>query len=291
MEPTHNSEKKHHEDEASPIRTYSTDLAQAVRKDEMSVIKAAMQSERQRQEEEMAKSASSPKNRLYIIVGIALIAVTLLGIMAVQYYKNKMSPDIIPSQAQIPSLITAENTTSLEVGGMSQDKIVDLVRTAANNLFAPNNEIVNIYLTDASTGKKHIIETQTFLTNIKSQAPFALTETLSKNFMFGVYTKAEMHYPFLILQTTDFSNAFPAMASWERDMFSDFYLPFNLPNNEDYFTTKFTDQLVENRDTRVVKNDAGEILLLYGFADEKSLIITTSIDSYTEILHRVQSVR
>lgn len=279
------------DEQASPIRTYSTDLAHAVRKDEMSVIKAAMNEERRRKEDEMAKSATSPKNRLYIVISILLVLGTISAIAIASYIKLNRTPDIIPSQAEIPSIIPAQTTTSIEIGGMSNDKIVELVRTTLNNVAGAEKEVVNIYMTDATSGKKEIITSQTFFPGIKSQIPSALLGSLNKNFMLGIYTLDAIQHPFLVLQTTDFQTAFTNMADWERQIYSDLYLPFNLPNNDDYFTTKFTDLIVENRDTRVIVNEEGTVILIYGFVDEKSFIVTDSLGSYKEILHRIQSVR
>mgnify|MGYP003520366763 FL=1 len=291
-EAQHVPHKRSHADEqASPIRTYSTDLAHAVRKDEMSVIKAAMNEERRRKEDEMAKSATSPKNRLYIVISILLVLGTISAIAIASYIKLNRTPDIIPSQAEIPSIIPAQTTTSIEIGGMSNDKIVELVRTTLNNVAGAEKEVVNIYMTDATSGKKEIITSQTFFPGIKSQIPSALLGSLNKNFMLGIYTLDAIQHPFLVLQTTDFQTAFTNMADWERQIYSDLYLPFNLPNNDDYFTTKFTDLIVENRDTRVIVNEEGTVILIYGFVDEKSFIVTDSLGSYKEILHRIQGVR
>lgn len=130
-----------------------------------------------------------------------------------------------------------------------------------------------------------------FLTDIKSRIPPSLLATLSPMYMLGIYKIDGAQHPFLILQTNDFQTAFADMFTWERDMYSDFYLPFNLPNSEDYFTLKFSDDLVDNKAVRIVKNDNGDTLLMYGFVDEKSLIITDSIVTFREVLHRIQNAR
>jgi|GEM_PF-5482878 len=283
--------KPHVSEQASPIRTYSTDLAHAVRKDEMSVIKAAMAEEKRRHEDELQFSAKSPKNKLYIGLSIAIILITIFGTAAVYFIKNTRQPEIIPQQAQIPSIIAAENTTSIEVGGASEGKIIDLTRTAVNNIANPEGKIINIYFTDATSGVKQIIGTQTFLAGIRSEIPSDLLATLDKNFMLGMYTKDAIRHPFLILRTNDFQIAFASMYDWERKIFSDFYLPFNLPGSEDTFTNKFSDLLVDNKDTRVLLRDDNSVGFIYGFVDDKSLIIADSVEAFREVLRRVQSVR
>ena len=284
-------QKPRHKDDTSPLRTYSTDLAEAVRMDESAVIKAAMEEERRHEEEQAAVSATSPRNKFYIIGSFVIVILAFGAVIAATYIKSSRTPDIIASQAQVAALITTENTASVEIGGLSNDKIVDLVRTSVANIAGIENQITNLYLTDATSGKKLIVGTVPFLTDIKSRIPPSLLATLSPMYMLGIYKIDGAQHPFLILQTNDFQTAFADMFTWERDMYSDFYLPFNLPNSEDYFTLKFSDDLVDNKAVRIVKNDNGDTLLMYGFVDEKSLIITDSIVTFREVLHRIQNAR
>ena len=285
--------KKPHnvDDPASPIRTFSTDLAQAVRKDEMSVIKVAIAEEKRREQQEENFSADSPKNRTYITLGIAFILVTVIGIGAVYMIKKNRTPEIVQSEAQIPTLITAENATSIEVGGLPEGRLADVTKTTVANVATEENKIINIYFTDSTSGKKQLVSAGAYLGGIKSQIPGALLRSLENTFMLGVYTLDSMHHPFIILRTTDFQTAFSSMFEWERKIFSDFYAPFNLDGQEDNFTNKFSDLLVENKDTRVLMKDDGTVTLIYGFVDEKSLIIADSVEAFKEVLHRLQSVR
>lgn len=284
-------QKRHADSNASPIRTYSTDLASAVRKDEMAVIKAALGEDKRRREEEMQFSASSPKNRMFIVLGLLLIFVTVAGVGTAFVIKQNRKPETIPSQTRIDSLITAENTTSIEVGGVSQDKMIELTRTAVNNISSAEGKIMNIYFTDSTSGEKSVITTDQFLYGIKSEVPTELLSTLEKNFMLGMYTESAVRHPFLILRTTDFQVAFASMYDWERKIFSDFYLPFNLTGEENNFTNKFSDLLVENKATRVLRKDNGSVGMIYGFVDDKSLIISDSVESFKEVLHRLQNIR
>ncbi len=276
---------------ASPLRTFSTDLAQAVRKDEMSVIKVAMAEDKRRHEVENEESPKSPKNRAYVIFGIIFIILAVGGIAAAFIVKKSRTPDIISGEVSTPSIIKAEATTSIEVGGAEAGKIVDLTRTALKNVSAKDGEVVNIYYTDSTAGIKRTIVTGEFMGGIKSAIPAPLLRSLANAFMLGIYTKATARHPFLIFKTNDHSIAFANMFIWEKKLFSDLYLPFNFPADESSFTGKFTDLLVENKDTRVLQKDDGTILLIYGFADENTIIITDSIESFKEILRRLQSVR
>ncbi len=291
-EDTHSTEVRHgHGKGDSPLRTYSTDLAKAVRKDEMAVIKVALEQELLRKEEESTNSPASSRNKTYITLGILIILLTLGGVAGTYYIKKNRTPDVVITETKIPTLINAEGTTSIEVGGLADSKIIEITKSTIANVAGQENQITNIYFTDSRSGAKKIIPTNEFLAGMKSAIPQALIQTLSANFMLGLFTKDNLHHPFLILKTNDFQTAFANMYDWEKNLFSDFFLPFSLPSNADNFTTKWTDLLVENKDTRVLKQDDGTIILLYGFADDKTLIITDGQESFKEVITRVQSTR
>ncbi len=235
-------------------------------------------------------AADSPRNRRFITIGISLILVTVIGLGALYIIRNYKAPVTLQSQARIPTLISAEQSTSIEIGGVSQDKVIEYTRTAINNIAVPDGEVMNLYYTDATSGTKKIISTGDFLLAIKSQIPSALFTTLDNTFMLGLYATDGERHPFLILQTKDFQIAFPSMFDWEYRIFGDLYTPFNLAGSETDFTNKFSDMLIENKSTRMLKRDDGSIGLVYGFADEKNLIITDSVETFKVVLKRVQSI-
>lgn len=280
-----------HKKNESPIRTFSTDLAQAVRKDEMTVIKVAMAEQKRRAQEEEQYSPRSKKNRTFLTIGIILILITIIGVVVIYFVKKNRLPEIVPAEVVIPSLINTEVTTNIEVGGLGEGKIVELTRATMGNVSGTDGQIANIYFTDSRDGTKKLISTNSFLASIKSEVPEPLTRTLLNNFMLGIYTKNNATHPFLILKTNDFQIAFANMYIWERKLFSDFYLSFNLPGDEEAFTNKFSDQLVENKSTRTLKRDDGTIILMYGFANDYTIVIADSVETYKEILRRLQTIR
>jgi hypothetical protein len=50
---------------------------------------------------------------------------------------------------------------------------------------------------------------------------------------------------------------------------------------------RFIDRVVENRDTRVIQNNAGDILLLWTFLDHSTLLITTNEYTLREVISRI----
>jgi len=60
-------------------------------------------------------------------------------------------------------------------------------------------------------------------------------------------------------------------------------VPIEIP----FIQTGFVDKIVENRDTRAVLNDAGDLLLLWTFLGRNSIVITTNEYTLREVVSRI----
>lgn len=280
-----------HTDRPTPIiRTFSSDLADAVKHNEMSVIKVAMAEQKHREQEAEQLSPASATNKRYIILGFVIVVVAALGVLFVYNTKSNKTPVVVtPIETKIQSLIPADATTSIEIGGQSDTDVTSLIQTAIANVTTRDSGIVDIYLTDSSSGTKKTIDVTRFFTSIKSQIPLALLRTLNTRFMLGVIESGGNH-PFIILKTNDYETAFAAMFTWERKLYSDFFVPLSLKGGA-VFDKKWSDLLVENKDTRVLLSDKNDVALLYSFIDEHTIVIADTVATFKEVRKRLETVR
>ncbi|MFT5179904.1 MAG: hypothetical protein ACI9GH_000273 [Candidatus Paceibacteria bacterium] len=56
-----------------------------------------------------------------------------------------------------------------------------------------------------------------------------------------------------------------------------------------YSPSSFEDVVLSNRDTRVIRDFDGNIIFFYSFINEDFLIMTTNIDTFEEVIRRIQS--
>jgi hypothetical protein len=94
---------------------------------------------------------------------------------------------------------------------------------------------------------------------------------------------------FIIIKLESFENAFAGMLAWEAKMLEDLgplfstrELAANTPSD-----TAFEDVTERNKDARVLRNPEGEVVLLYSFFDNNTLIITDSEETLRVILNRL----
>lgn len=95
---------------------------------------------------------------------------------------------------------------------------------------------------------------------------------------------------FILIKPKSFDESLPVMKSWERKMFLDFHEFFgiSITKENSYFETKsFEDDLVFNKNARILYDDKGRIIIMYVFADDNSIIITRSRSVAKEIILRL----
>jgi hypothetical protein len=128
--------------------------------------------------------------------------------------------------------------------------------------------------------------------------PEILKRTLLPDFMVGTFSFGK-NLPFIILKTSYFENAYAGMLSWENDLEKDFQVLFRLTGYQTAGgilaeltpTTikKFSDSVIVNKDVRILKDETGQIMLLYGIIDKETIIITVNDTAFKEILTRLNN--
>lgn len=84
----------------------------------------------------------------------------------------------------------------------------------------------------------------------------------------------------IILKVTDAVTVFGALLSWEQDMATEIRPWFE---NDETGTSTFTDDTVGNSDIRILKS-GNEVIIVYGFIDKNTLVITESLEAYSATL-------
>lgn len=155
---------------------------------------------------------------------------------------------------------------------------------------------------------KKSINFNEFLLNLEIPAPYELVKNLENEFSFGAHSASEnQNNPVLILKTKDFNSAYINMLKWEKSILNDLN-PIILFDNPIIFIdenlsaattitassspdtpkiTDFYDKIINNLDIRVLEKE-NKTILLYGFFAEKYLIITTSEETFKNIINRLK---
>jgi len=292
MEP---NEKKFNDKDIKVLRTYASDMAEAVKQNEMSVIKIAMAEKEKRDREDVYKKAEGTTGSkiFFVIGGIILVIAAIIGAyFIIQQKKAKEIPQPIVS-SEVETFIAYDSKLNIDVTNISN---VDNLATAIREETKTNTQLVEaLFLTKDVNGITGNLTTGNFLSLIGTTMPNALERSLSDKFLLGKYSEANNNSGiFLIFQTTDYNQAYASMLAWEKTMANDLAKIFNmkLPVSADGTTQitpgkKWKDILINNKDVRVLYGDTGEGLIYYAFTNKNDFVITNNIEALKEIMGRL----
>lgn len=302
-------EKEIEETTLKHLRTYKDDLAQAMTEEKSSIITIASAENKRRisgrsfiQKQEFEQNNYFKKITL-IILSVVFIVV---GAGSAFYFYGKSQVEVVEPKAKIESIIFADSDEEFEITGLSKREILNELKVINDKSQIPLGRIKNIFITgsfvdDDGLQKKFLVSAKDFLNAIETDAKSSFLRSLNPALMLGVHS-FDGNHPFVIFQTNFYENAFAGMLEWERYMKDDLSPLFGPAenkisvNNISTSTTKtemlvFSDNIIKNQDTRVLKDGNGDTVLLYSFVDKNIIIITTNEHTLEEVLVRYKSIK
>jgi hypothetical protein len=291
-----NPEKK------SIVRTYKSDLESAIQSNHLSSVNIAIaETEKKRELEKKGLVMEQPvahtgsKNKIILLISFILIIIGVIG-LATLTLLGRSSYEPITQLPELPSLFTAETKGELNISLLPKERIINAISANLNDTKIQNNLFYNLYLTTGTGTARRRISTSDFITLAELNVPDIVKRTLLPEFMIGTYVFGG-NLPFIILKTSYFENAYAGLFQWETTLHSDLKQFFRLSGyNEkggilaDINSTvnrNFKDGVIINKDVRLLEDEAGEIILIYGIIDKETIIFTTNEASFKEIVNRL----
>jgi hypothetical protein len=325
------------ESDLQRLRTYESDVAEALSHKRASVASIAIaentkreeaataQVQKQEDESPQQQSPSTPKTHsLFKILLVILIILFIGGGIGGAYYLYSKSPLAPSTQTTIPEPITntsgvvSINTEAIiDIEGMDLNDVRARVAAEVDKSHSPGNIHELIFVNDG----KPVTEVE-MLTLMQIDAPDILKRSLTNPWMFGIYTNERGEKDVFVAATTNFfQNTFAGMLQWESIMADDLKLYIssargisNAPavsspvevvgttssttspvqpatsSIDPYFTLRgqFEDRIIMNKDVRVFRTTDRNILFLYSFINNSTLVFTTKEQTLVEILNRLE---
>lgn len=282
----------------SPIRTYNNDAAEAVKEKNASIVSINLAAQRKKEEEEQEETeySSTKKNILFIFLSLVIIGVAVGGVLwTVNFYKNKSKPEVKP---QIMSLITSDEEKVINITDLTKQDLLDQIRNEKENSLS--DKITNLRFTKTVskiqknktiTSEKNITFSELAL-KLEMTVPGVLERNLEPDFMLGILGGTENKL-FLILKTNSFETSFGGMLAWETNIVKDVG---ELVGTDQSFildsqTQTFKDQIINNRDTRSIKDNSFKTKMIYSFVDKNTILITSDEQTFNTISERIVSLK
>ena len=293
----------------SIVRTFKSDAEEAIKTERMSSVSIVLAEEKRRQKYQTAlPSDDAPKSKKILLFIISLLFVFAgIGAFNFNYIKEKVNVAPPTKKALRPTpLLTADSNSELNLSDFGKKDAGNFLSKFINTADIESNSIQNIYIAKTVLEKeketKKLVETKEFLPLISSKIPDILFRSLSPEYMLGIHSW-NGNQPFIILKTESYENAFAGMLSWEKNIAGDLsaLFPRNIPplTQEETATTEqvlsykkdFEDVLVKNKDARALKDENGDIFLIYSLPDKETVIITSNTATLAELLDRLTRSR
>jgi hypothetical protein len=284
--------EKNEKVENTIVQTYADDVAKVIENDAGGMIKKIIHGEEEHEAEKKNLSPESKKNKLFMLIGFLLIVFSL---MTFSFFFFKKDINTVPVEKQFTPLIFSDQDTFLEVLGLKKDEIVQTVLSEVNNTKVKVGEVEAIYLAE----NRQVIGLRRFIPLIKGNfIPGDNPLLVNDNFLMGsMLTGLKSTSPnagnfFILLKVRSTADVFDPMRAWEIKMLSDLHEFFGINTSGDtnyLFTKSFEDGMVENKNARMLYDQNGQLVLMYIFADNNSVIITDSQNVAHEIMLRLAS--
>jgi len=273
--------------ELKSLRTFQGDMQEhiEVKKETVATIAIAEQKKKIEHNEptytepEVRAKKPGGGGSLFVIFGI--LALIVGGVILGAMYFLQTETDTTLGSSVEKTLISYTDKKEVALSTLNAQALAtSLLQEKATYQAAANS----VLYTKFSQGGTVILNTTLFQT-IAINAGDALKRNIEDG-MVGVYSFDTTEL-FFVLKPDDFGIVYSGMLDWESALGSDMSLFFPLLQKHlESNPSVFTDETYKNKDVRVIRNENGAIILLYGFIDKDTLVITANERVFEAILNR-----
>jgi len=271
------------------IHTLQSDIAEAIKTEHLSTEKISIAA--QDQQPTIASSFSNTESQRsgggigkFLIILLVLILLGGGGFGAYRFWKaNQAVPVVAPVTVQ--SLIFAETSFEIDSSKVSSDNLGKQTSALLDSPAGASEQIVNIYFTkeasstDGQLASKSLLNFSDWLTYSNSAIPTDFSRFI-QNYMVGLDKNSSSSSFFLVLKTDSYANVYQTLLDHEGDWVRNI---FQSLDGKDLTTQtagqKFTDYILKNVRTRVLRDETGQTVLIYTFLDPATFIAATNEDA------------
>ncbi len=279
-----------------PIRTLTRDAGLAIKKGQLSASQI-IQNKNTEAQNNLSKIKTKRDYSWLIGLGVLIIIIgIIITIIAFNQRKVNSLADIEQTRT---SLIFVDNQTAINLNDKTQIASLAELQKEFNKNIGNKESLSEVYFVkniekDSEKGLEIILTERTLLDSLKDiglNLPDNFTRFLDNKALLGIH-HSDQNEPFYILKTNDYKNVANALLEEEKLITTELLKPYqDASTTEEIYNSAFQDKMINNYDTRIVLNSFNQIIVLYAWFDEKTLIITTNEGTFRKILNSLQNPR
>ena len=263
MPETPEEEKK--DDGLKAIRTFQGDTQEYIKRKGLSLVEIAAEASKR---SDLATKEESNKFSIKKISLISIIIVIIIGVGLGTFwlFSRKAQEKQLASLVPKPILVSDKQIEAAADLKSIQSALKTPIRI--NSL---------LYVSMA-------VKPEEFLKIIKAGPPKELMDSLADKFMLSKFY-LNKDWPILIFKIQSYELAFVGTMNWEKGMFDNLKEIFPIKDVGE-INEFFEDKEIDNRDTRILRNKNGDIILIYSFINRNYLVIAPDEEPLKEIFRR-----
>ncbi len=267
-------------------RTYRGDVADTVAENKITAVDIVSAEENRKAAQQPQTERSSPLPIALILGSLVLFALGGTFIGAIIYTLAPTETELRIRTQDAP-LVFADNSTDRLVKTPTRNATMQTLLTFKETAKPPLGSIERVRLLTPESGDLSM-NTADFLTAIEATVDSSFVRALDPRMMIGVYASDRIT-PFIVFKVLSYDQAFAGMLRWEDNITANLS-PF-LSRKNIYQNEVFVDEVIKNKDARILRDADREIAYLYAFPDRETLVITTYQYALEEIVKRLSNTR
>ena len=305
----------------APMHTYSSDFAGRIDERGASTftVLAAEQDASAPQPAAPAQKRGGGRVVLAIFSGILLIALGAGGVYATYQFVMTMRDTPVASFT-LPTTVHADEFREIDGTGLS---LLVALAALTDEAIVPGN-VLATYINAERTNEDGTTSTgpagaASILRSAQVPAPDILLRNLGEESTAGIISVGGSPTPFFALRVDSYERTLAGMLTWEPLMARDLAVLYPLhtaeapapeaapvatttatstatttvsleaPEAPGVALTRFADAIVANRDVRILRDTNGKALIVYGYADKRTLILARDEAAFAALLERVKA--
>ncbi len=273
------------------LRTFSSDLADAIRQKGGSVVRVAIAEEEKHRREYEETSIRSKKNMFFTFAGVFCILAAIIAVVYGYEYKQKKDTPVVVTTTRAASIISTDDDTFINTSGMQIPDLIAAVQASVANSGMQSGTMNHIVLAKSAGGlSAPELPARELLAALDTHAPESFLRVLSNEYMLGVYRYQSSTNLFLILRGTAHDFLLAGMHAWEPDIFADLSsflgVDTSAMTRAQIESATFTDALIANHETRAILSADKKPIFFYSFLDQDTIVFTTDPKTLAEVVQR-----
>jgi hypothetical protein len=209
-----------------------------------------------------------------LVVVTILASLTFIGQLAYEHFISEPEATAVEAPAAIPPVLSGSNVQPISLTPENLEELPNLIAQAATS--APNGltEFPVVSPMGEEVSPSYIFELLRFQT----------VPSLRQSLTTLRFANLDQASPALVLQYVDRETVRGGMLTWENNLREDLRVIYPRLAANSNVAERFTDRTLAARDVRVLTNNDGEVLIVYGFVGSNSLILAPSETTFTELI-------